>query len=162
MDQVELLTAIIEASIALIGFSGLVVALGRRASGEWSPAEKLRLRLLLGIGVILLACTLLALTLLSAGLSHAAVWALSSVAWVVLVLPFTVWGFSSAFRMAEDRTVSATYRVVVAAVMVATAAIQVADAIFLQEFWPFFLALAVLLILGVTQFFRLLWFGLFR
>jgi hypothetical protein len=64
--------------------------------------------------------------------------------------------------MAEDRTVSATYRVVVAAVMVATAAIQVANAIFLQEFWPFFLALAVLLILGVTQVFRLLWFGLFR
>jgi hypothetical protein len=34
MDQVELLTAIIEASVALIGFSGLVIALGRRSSGE--------------------------------------------------------------------------------------------------------------------------------
>ena len=162
MEPVELLTVIIEPSVALLGFSGLVVALGRRSSGEWSPAEKLRLRLLLGIGVILLACTLLALTLLSAGLSHAAVWALSSVAWVVLVLPFTVWWFSSAFRMAEDRTVRTTYRVVVAAVMVATAAIQVANAICLQEFWPFFLGLGVILILGVTQFFRLLWFGLFR
>ena len=162
MDPVELLTAIIEASVALIGFSGLVIALGRRSSGEWSAVEKLRLGLLLGIGVILLGCTLLALTLLSAGLSHAAMWSSSSIAWVVLVLPFTVWGFSSAFRMAEDPTVSATYRVVVAAVMVATAAIQVANAIFLQEFWPCFLGLAVLLLIGVTQFFRLLWFGLFR
>jgi hypothetical protein len=35
MEPVELLTAIIEASVALLGFSGLVVALGRRASGEW-------------------------------------------------------------------------------------------------------------------------------
>ena len=87
MDQVELLTAIIEASVALLGFSGLVVALGRRASGEWSPVEKLRLINLLGTGVILLGCTLLALTLLSAGLSHAVVWALSSVAWASTYLP---------------------------------------------------------------------------
>jgi hypothetical protein len=162
MDQVELLTAIIEASVALIGFSGLVVALGRRASGEWSPVEKLRLINLLGTGVILLGCTLLALTLLSAGLSHAVVWALSSVAWVVLVLPFLVWAFSRASRVAADDTVTRTYRVVVAAVVAVTAAIQVANAIFLQEFWCFFLALAAILILGVTQFFRLLWFGLFR
>ena len=162
MEPVELLTAIIEASVALIGFSGLVIALGRRSSGEWSPLEKLRLVNLLGVGVILLGCTLLALILLSAGLSHAVVWALSSVAWVVLVLPFAVWAFSRAPRVVEDDTVTSMYRVVVGAVVAATAAIQVANAIVLQEFWPFFLGLAVLLILGVTQFFRLLWFGLFR
>jgi hypothetical protein len=162
MEPVELLTAIIEASVALLGFSGLVVALGRRASGEWSPAEKLRLVNLLATGVILLGCTLLALTLLSAGLLHAVVWTLSSVAWVALVPPFVVWAFSRASRVAKDDTVTGTYRVVVGAVVVATAAVQVANAAYLAEFWPFFLALAVLLILGVTQFFRLLWFGLFR
>jgi len=162
MDQVELLTAFIEASIALLGFSGLVIALGGRASGEWSLVEKLRLVNLLGTGVILLGCTLLALTLLSAGLSQDVVWALSSVAWVVLVLPFTAWAISRGSRLAEDRTVGLTYRVVVSGVVLATAATQLANATFLQEFWPFFLALAVILILGVTQFFRLLWFGLFR
>lgn len=67
-----------------------------------------------------------------------------------------------AFRVAEDDTATGTYRVVVGAVVAATAAIQVANAILLQEFWPLFLGLAVLLIVGVTQFFRLLWFGLFR
>ena len=64
--------------------------------------------------------------------------------------------------MAKDDTVTRMYRAVVGAVVAATAAIQVANAIFLQEFWPFFLGLAVLLIIGVTQFFRRLWFGLFR
>jgi hypothetical protein len=162
MDQVELLTAMIEASVALIGFSGLVIALGRRASGEWSPTEKLRLTLLLGVGVILLGCTLLALTLLSAGLSQAVVWALSSVAFAFLELPFVVWALSSWLRLAEDRTVGLTYRSVSVGVAVVAAVIQLANAFFLQEFWPFFLALAILLILGVTQFFRLLWFGLFR
>jgi hypothetical protein len=162
MESVELLTAMIEASVALLGFSGLVIALGRRSSGEWSPVEKLRLRLLLGVGVILLGCTLLALILLSAGLSDAVAWTFSSVAWVALVLPFTVWAFSRAPRVAEGDTVMSMYRVVVGAVVAATAAIQAANAIVLQELWPFFLGLAVLLILGVTQFFRLLWFGLFR
>jgi hypothetical protein len=162
MDQVELLTALIEPSIALLGFSGLVAALGRRSSGEWSPVEKLRLINLLAMGVTVLACALLALTLLSAGLSQTAVCPLSSVAWVVLVLPFAVWTFSRTLRMPEYRTASRAFLNVVIAVVAATAAIQVANAIFLQEFWPFFLGLAVLLIIGVTQFFRLLWFGLFR
>jgi hypothetical protein len=162
MERVELLTAIIEASVALIGFSGLVIALGRRSSGEWSAAEKLRLSALLGAGVIVLGCTLLALTLLSSGLSHVMVWTLSSVAWAVLVVPFAVLTLSRVFQMAEDRTVGRTYLGVIIAVVVATAAIQVANAIFLKEFWPFFLGLAATLVLGVTQFFRLLWFGLFR
>jgi hypothetical protein len=162
VDQVEILTAMIEASIALLGFSGLVIILGRHASGEWLPIEKLRLSMLLGIGVILLASTLLALTLLSAGLSHSAVWSLSGVVWVFLVVPFTAWGVTRGYRLAEDPTVGLTYRVVAGGVMAAMSAIQVANATSLQEFWPFFAALAVTLIIGVTQFFRLLWYGLFR
>lgn len=162
MDQVQLLTAVIEASIALLGFSGLVIAVGRRASGEWSPVEKLRLTLLLGVGLLLLACTILALTLLSAQLSQAAVWALSSAAWVVFGLPIFVWAFSSALRLIDSPSVAARYRNGVAAVAVALTAIQVTNAISLQEFWPFFAALGVTLIVGVTQFLRLFWFGLFR
>jgi hypothetical protein len=167
MDPIELLTAIIEASIALIGFSGLVVVLGRRASGEWAPRDKDRLIILLGIGFILLACTLVALVLLSAGISHARVWALSSVLWVVLALPLTVWVFSRVFRVwpeqspLRESTLTWTYVRVSIAVVMATVAVQVANAAYLAAFWPFLLGLAVLLVLGATQFFRLLWFGLF-
>jgi hypothetical protein len=64
--------------------------------------------------------------------------------------------------VAEDRTVGWTYRDVLIAVVAAAAVAQMANAAYLAEFWPFFLGLAVLLIIGVTQFFRLLWFGLFR
>ena len=163
MDQVELLTAIIEASIALIGFSGLVIVLGRRSSGEWSAADKTRLTVLLATGFILLACTLMALILLSAGLSHTIVWALSSVVWVVLVIPVAVWVVSRVVRDPAEPTGGLTYFLVAnLAVIAAGGAVQVANAAYLAEFWPFFLALAVLLLTGVTQFFRLLWFGLFR
>jgi hypothetical protein len=110
MDPVEFLTAIIEASVALIGFSGLVVALGRRSSGEWSVLDKYRLTILLTVGFILLACTLIALILLSAALSHAVVWALSSAVWVVLVIPFAVWVVSrEVIRNPEEPTRSASY-----------------------------------------------------
>jgi hypothetical protein len=148
MDQVELLTAIIEASVALLGFSGLVIALGRRSSGEWSPVEKLRLINLLGTGVMLLGCTLLALTLLSAGLSQDVVWALSSVGWVVIFPPYLVWALSRVSRMEKDDTITVTYRVVVGAVVAVTATIQLANAASLQDFWPFFLALAAILVLA--------------
>ncbi len=162
MDPVELLTAIIEASIALIGFSGLVIALGRRSSGEWLAVDKQRLTILLAIGFILLTCTLVTLILLSTGLSHALVCALSSVVWVVLVIPFAVWTVNRVVRNPEEPTRSWTYLRVSLAVTAATVAVQVANVAYLAEFWPYLLALAVLLLSGITMFFRLLWFGLFR
>ena len=162
MDQVELLTAIIEASVALIGFSGLVIALGRRSSGEWSVIDKTRFTNLLTTGFISLACALIALILLSAGLSHAIVWSSSSVVWVVLVMPVVMWTVSRMVRNPEEATLSWSYTGVSLAVLGATAAVQVANAAYLAEFWPFFLGLAVVLLIGITLFFRLLWFGLFR
>ena len=40
------LVGIAGVAIALIGFSGVITALGRRGSGKWSPAETLQLRTL--------------------------------------------------------------------------------------------------------------------
>jgi hypothetical protein len=162
MDQVELLTAIIEASIGLIGFSGLVIALGRRASGEWSPGDKLRLVNLLATGVIVLACTLVSLILLSAGVPQTTAWASSSVAWVILVLPFSVWAIPQVIRGYDRPTASWTYLGTMFAIVIATIGIQVANAACFAAFWLFALGLAVALLVGVTLFLRLLWFGLFR
>jgi len=78
---------------------------------EYAPSsvEKNRLTLLLGTGVIVLGCALFAGILLSAGLSHAAMWAISSVAFVVVALPFTAWAVRRSLRLAEDPTVGRTY-----------------------------------------------------
>jgi hypothetical protein len=162
VDPVELLTAIIEASIALIGFSGLVIVLGPRFSGDWELIDKDRLVLLLALGMIALACTLFSLVLLAAGFSHARVWALSSVAWVVLVLPFAVWSVRRVIQTPDQPTRGWTYVGVSVFAVIANLAVQVATAAYFAAFWPLFLALAVSLILGVMQFVRLLWFGLFR
>jgi len=168
MDPTELLTAMVEASIALMGFSGLVVVLGRRSSGEWFPGDQTRLINLLGIGFVLLACTLGALILASAGLRDATVWALSSVVWLTVSLPYAVWLSRRVVWVPPEPPAPrepakrwAPYFGGGLAAYVATAGLQVANAAFLAEFWPFLLGLAVLLIFGVTQFIRLLWFGLF-
>jgi hypothetical protein len=162
VEPVELLTAVIEASIALIGFSGLVIVLGHRSLGEWTVGDKLRLTTLLATGFIPLATTLIALILLSAGISDAVVWASSSAVWVVLLVPFAVWAFASATRMPEEPTRSWSYIGGILALTTAAAALQVANAVYITQFWPLFLALAVSLLIGITLFFRLLWFGLFR
>jgi len=41
------LGSLIEVAIALVGFSGIVAAVGRRGAGHWSPVDQLRLRVLL-------------------------------------------------------------------------------------------------------------------
>jgi hypothetical protein len=143
--------------------------LGRRSSGEWFASDQLRLINLLGVGFILLVCTLVSLVFVSAGFSHSAVWALSSLVWLILVLPFAVWSVRRTIQLRrgsqpprEPVRIWAYYAGISLGIVVATAGVQVVNAGFLTEFWPFFLGLVVLLILGVVQFARLLWFGLFQ
>lgn len=48
----DFLLSIASLAIALIGFSGVVIALGRRGQGQWSPAEMLQLRTLVEPSVV--------------------------------------------------------------------------------------------------------------
>jgi len=50
----EILMGFAGVSIALIGFSGVVTALGRRGTGQWSPAELLQLRTLVEPSIVVL------------------------------------------------------------------------------------------------------------
>lgn len=47
----DVLMAMAGLSVALIGFSGVVSALGRRGQGQWTPVEMLQLRTLLEPGL---------------------------------------------------------------------------------------------------------------
>ena len=46
------LLGIASIAIALIGFSGVVIALGRRGEGKWTPSEMLQLRTLVEPGIV--------------------------------------------------------------------------------------------------------------
>jgi hypothetical protein len=71
------LGSVIEVAIALVGFSGIVAAVGRRGAGHWSPVDQLRLRILLTAGGAALSFAFLPFTMIDA-IDPALVWRLCS------------------------------------------------------------------------------------
>jgi hypothetical protein len=123
---------------------------------------------LLGIGFISLACTVVAVILVSTGLPQSTVWTWSSLVWLIFLLPFLAWFLTRTNQLRREPYPPGRshrqwtyYFSIFLIVEVAAAAVQLANAVFLAEFWLFLVGLAVLLLLGVVQFIRLLWFGLF-
>ena len=57
------LSTFAEVGIALAGFSGVVVALGRRAMGEWLPVDRLRSTTLVTLSLLLVVFSVLPLVL---------------------------------------------------------------------------------------------------
>ena len=70
----ETLMAIAQIAVALIGFSGVVVALGRRGKGSWSEAELLQLRTLVEPSVIVLIGAFVPFALSLLDLQGTSVW----------------------------------------------------------------------------------------
>ena len=68
------LQTIAELSIALAGFTGVVVALGRRGQGEWAAVERARLESLLQAAVGGVVFSIAPSVALSAGVSDDTIW----------------------------------------------------------------------------------------
>lgn len=87
MENTQTSQTIAEVAIALAGFSGIVAVLGQRSSGEWSPTERLRLRLLLEASLLVVFLSFLP-SLMLRGTSASAAWRVSSgVCGLVHLLP---------------------------------------------------------------------------
>jgi hypothetical protein len=72
------LALLAELAVAVLGFSGVVAALGQRSSGEWSDLDRLRFRSMIRLALLVLVLSLLPLPFDSAGLGAAHVWGWSS------------------------------------------------------------------------------------
>ena len=165
MDPVDFLTVIVEASVGLLGFTGVVVTFGRGSESAWSARERFRLANLLGWGAIALASALLSLALLSAELQPPMLWRISSLGWLVLATPFTIWVTRwryPAWRDSMPRT-GFPWVYFIASVLAFTivALLQLVNAALWNSFWPHFSALAATFGLGAIQFVRLVWYKLF-
>ena len=152
----ETLSLIAELAVALAGFSGIVVVLGRR-EGQPSHMEKRRLDNLFLHALWALATSLLALILLHASIQDATVWRLASTIWV---LPFPVllvrdWRRVRAISASEPTNPPMLAAIYVAAV--SAALLQVANGLYLHSIWPFLSAVCLNLLLGFQQFVTLLY-----
>jgi hypothetical protein len=89
MQGADLLQTVAEVSVAFAGFTGVVLAFGRRADRPWSPMDVYRFRVLLGASLQALLLSLIPFLLHYAGASERTTWAASSFLVCLLLLVVT-------------------------------------------------------------------------
>jgi hypothetical protein len=163
MQPSEALSASAQVAVTLAGFAGVVVAFRSGSVHEWSKVDKFRLRILLINSAIPLALSLIAMLLSSTTLDQERIWQVCSILafmTVVMVGQQITRGLRSLSgeefqRGGGSRAVFYSSSIVGIAVTV----LQLYNAIALKSFWPFFAAIATLLILAMLQFVRLVVVG---
>ena len=160
LSEHESLTSIVEFAIALAGFSGIVVALGRQP-GRWAPADRIRVLnvLVFAFGAGFMAY--LPMGLAHAGLDGSLLWRASSGGFLCFLVLTFVFVTLRMRRLPDD--VRIILHPIVAGLfitsMVVAALAQLLNILglgFQPQFASYFLGLVLLLLLGAIQFARIL------
>ena len=86
MEGESTLQLIAELAIGVMGFSGIVAVLGRRASGAWTSLDRARFTTMVGHTVFVLFLSLFPLALFHTGLPEGWVWRTSSGAGAIVAV----------------------------------------------------------------------------
>lgn len=140
-DPVETLGLLVEAAVAIAGFSGVVVVFGRRATGEWSGLERLRIGNLVSASFSVLFLSLAILLLLHIGIAAATTWRAGSAIWTAVAVRQLIL-VSRIYRTLQKdpqrpRVTMFSLQLSVASVVIA---LNVWNTLVLGRFWPFFAA----------------------
>jgi hypothetical protein len=156
MQPSEALSASAQVAVTLAGFAGVVVAFRSRSVHEWSKIDKFRLGILLTNSAIPFVLSIVGMLLSSTSLDLATVWRLCSIfAFVTIV------SMASGYRASYRRFSSAEFktsggRIVIfytsSIIGIGVTLLQLYNVITLHTFWPFFAAIATLLVLAMLQF----------
>ena len=160
MEPSDALFNVVEASLALAGFAGIVTALGQRREGDWRPVDRDRVVNLLLSTLFPFASSLLTLTLIYARVQS--VWRVSSAVLAIFLLLAGMFRWRPVLRVLKA-TGDSIGRSYVAATYVSISALfvlQLANLFHFNTFWPYFGGIALILCIGASQFARLLWFGI--
>ena len=149
---------LVEASVAIAGFSGVVVAFGRRTEEEWSRLERRRLVLLLTGSFSVLFLSLAALVLLHAGTDPATTWRIGSATWSIIAIYQNVRGARRALQVSRDDPdlPNVVWIVTIIGLTFVIILLSLANALAMGQFWPFLAALVWLFGLACYAFARLL------
>jgi hypothetical protein len=161
VEESETLRTLAEVAVALTGFTGIVAVLGRRAGGEWSPLELLRLRMLLETSLGVLFLSLLPVLLLTLRLSQETVWRVSNALQGVVHLGGALVLYLRVSRLAPSQWPSEERWLTAALAPVSLAILSVqSGAVFgllsSYEFFVYLLGLVYLLALAALHFVLLL------
>jgi hypothetical protein len=156
MQPSEALSASAQVAVTLAGFAGVVVAFRNRSVHEWSKIDKFRLQILLTNSVVPFVLSILAMVLLSTSLDVVTIWRLCSVfTFVILVATGSSYGTAIRSFPREEFKASSRRRAILLTASVfaiGVTLLQLYNVIALQTFWPFFAAIATLLVLAILQF----------
>jgi hypothetical protein len=157
-DPQATLSIFAEVSVALAGFSGIVIAFGRRSIESHSVLEIRRLSNLFILSGMALIVSLLGNSLLHVDLADVKVlWRSGSAVVFILATPWLIWDVQKVLRLEESERaeVSSLILIVFYSLTAAMLLLQLLNIVVIRESWPFFLAL-VLMIAGAFQQFILL------
>jgi hypothetical protein len=160
MEPGEALSTAAQIAVTLAGFAGVVVVFRRESVHDWSPVDKLRLRLLLTNSILPLVLCMVGLLLLTIRPLPADIWKWCSGFAFVVSLLFAI-GMTKQFRRLNLRKVQSEpltrfLLYLFGTFGIAANLLQLYNAAFLGAFWPFFTGIVVQLIIGMFQFARMI------
>ena len=158
MNSIESLYLIVEASLALAGFAGIVTVLSKRGASELSPIHRLNLVNLLATSFGALFMSLTAMVMLAAAVAEPFVWRTISIAGLLTTLYFTsksIRTIMAAEGQGHQRLGPARFLAINLPLLL-VCLVQVWNVIGPGEFWPVLLLLVALFGIGCLSFVRLL------
>ena len=158
MSPGDYLTGASQLGVALLGFTGIVVALDERSLAHWSVVDNLKIRLLVSFSAMPLVQSLLALMLLSFGLSEMILWRAASLMGLAITGPVTL-GLTQRFRSispSDFKSQGGNRLIFLISAISGTSltVFQLANTIFIGRFWPFFALIVFQYVGATTQFVR--------
>ncbi len=157
MQPADFFSLVIEISITIVGFSGIVIVLGRRAQGEWTARDQIQLRGLLISSITAIAISGLGLLLLTTEMPIGYVWRICSVFTIGLFAFQATIGIRRAQRLlSKEFNWPATYIFLSVAIALAVL-LGMANAVVIVAFWPIALLLIWLISVSLFHFIQLLW-----
>jgi hypothetical protein len=158
-EPVDILSLFAELTVGLAGFSGIVVALGRRQSAQLSPLDQQRLANLLKHAFSALFWSLFTITLLQTAFPAEALWRSASAGWALTGAIWLArdWSRLRALPRPERARVSRLQLVALDGAAVLTILLQVSNSVYLHAFWPLVVALSFNLLLAFRNFVTLLY-----
>jgi len=146
---------VVETCVAIAGFSGIVMVLGERQSGQWTSIDRLRLSGLLNASVLPMCMSGIALVMLASEVPSSTVWRLCSAIYAVLMLGFWGAGIRRATRLEPEET-DRLHLILVIITGIAVLLLLLSNVIVMQAFWPFATGLLYQTALALYNFFGLL------
>jgi hypothetical protein len=163
MEVMGTLELLAELSIAVLGFSGVVAVLGRRASGDWADLDRLRFRVMVRVAAVVLVLSLLPFPFRSAGFSESSTWGWSSGIGTLLYALFLVSYLQEFYReqarLWSDSTVSKVahiYNSFVSIVAPLLLGLNATGLVFERTATPYLVASLLIFGVSIVLFLRLL------